>query len=127
MKPFTRADRVGGQIQKNLSAILRKEIKDPRLAHVTITGVKMTRDLRLARIYFVIESTRSSDKQVREEAVQGFASARGYIKRTLAQMLGLRYMPDLTFFYDESFDYGARIDSVLNALKKENGSNNTTN
>jgi len=126
MKPFTRADRVGGQIQKSLSAILWKEIKDPRLAHVTITGVKVTRDLRLARVYFMIESPQSGDKQHREEAIQGFASALGYIKRTLAQMLGLRYMPDLTFFYDESFDYGARIDSVLKALKKENGSDNTT-
>jgi ribosome-binding factor A len=121
MKPFARSDRVSGQIQKILSEILLKKIKDPRLENVSITDVKMSRDLRIARIYFVA----SGNKKSMEEVAEGFKSALGYVKRTLARQLGLRYMPDLKFFYDESFDYGSQIDKVLKAVKADNGPNNT--
>jgi ribosome-binding factor A len=121
MKPFARSDRVSGQIQKVLSEILLKKVKDPRLENARITDVRMSRDLRIARIYFVA----SGNKQSIEEAVEGFKSALGYVKRTLARQLGLRYMPDLKFFFDESFDYGSHIDKVLKAVKADNGPNNT--
>jgi ribosome-binding factor A len=121
MKPFARSDRVSGQIQKILSEILLKKIKDPRLKNASITDVKLSRDLRIARVYFVI----SGNKKNIEEALEGFKSALGYVKRTVARQLGLRYMPDLKFFYDESFDYGSHIDSVLKALKTDNGPNHT--
>ena len=121
MKPFARSDRVGGQIQKILSEILLKKVKDPRLKNASITDVKLSRDLRIARIYFVI----SGNKKNVEEALEGFKSAIGYVKRTVARQMGLRYMPDLKFFYDESFDYGSHIDNVLKALKADNGPNNT--
>jgi ribosome-binding factor A len=121
MKPFARSDRVSGQIQKVLSEILLKKVKDPRLENASITGVRMSRDLRIARIYFVT----SGNKKNIEEALEGFKSAIGYVKRTLARHLGLRYMPDLKFFYDESFDYGSHIDKVLKAVKADNGPNNT--
>ena len=121
MKPFARSDRVGGQIQKILSEILLKKVKDPRLKNASITAVKLSRDLRIARIYFVI----SGNKKNIEAVLEGFNSAVGYVKRTLARQLGLRYMPDLKFFYDESFDYGSHIDNVLKALKADNGPDNT--
>jgi len=121
MKPFARSDRVGGQIQKILSEILLKKVKDPRLKNASITDVKLSRDLRIARIYFVI----SGNKKNIEAVLEGFNSAVGYVKRTLARQLGLRYMPDLKFFYDESFDYGSHIDNVLKALNADNGPNNT--
>jgi ribosome-binding factor A len=56
----------------------------------------------------------------------GFKSALGYVKRTLAHQLGLRYMPDLRFYYDDSFDYGSHIDKVLNSITKDNESINTS-
>lgn len=121
MKPFARSDRVSGQIQKVLSEILLKKVKDPRLENASITDVKMSRDLRIARIYFVAPGNKKS----MEEAEEGFKSALGYVKRTLARQLGLRYMPDLKFFYDESFEYGSQIDKVLKAVKADNGPNNT--
>jgi len=121
MKPFARSDRVGGQIQKILSEILLKKVKDPRLKNASITDVKLSRDLRIARIYFVI----SGNKKNIEAVLEGFNSAVGYVKRTLARQLGLRYMPDLKFFYDESFDYGSHIDNVLKALNADNGPDNT--
>jgi ribosome-binding factor A len=121
MKPFARSDRVGGQIQKVLSDIIHKRVKDPRLEMATITSVKMSRDLRIARIYF---TTSGSNKSV-EEVKEGFKSALGYVKLTLARQLGLRYMPDLRFYYDTSFDYGSKIDKVLKRTNIENGSNHT--
>ena len=117
MKPFARSERVSGHIQKVLSDILKKNIKDPRLEMSTITGVKMSRDLKTARIYFATSGGRKSSK----EAAEGFNSARGYVKRALAQQLGLRYMPELKFFYDESFEYGSRIDKMLKSIETDNG------
>ena len=123
MIPFSRADRVSGLIQEALSDLLRKDIHDPRLKMATITNVKMSPDLKLARIYFSIYG----DSSKAEAAAKGFESARGFIKRTLAPKLGLRYMPDLIFFYDESFDYGSHIESLLKKITTENGRDNQSN
>ena len=117
MIPFSRADRVSVLIQEVLSELLKKNIHDPRLATATISGVKMSRDLRLARIYFTLYG----DSKKSEAAAQGFESARGFIKRSLASRLGLRYMPDLKFFYDESFDYGNQIEQLLEKITTDNG------
>jgi ribosome-binding factor A len=122
MIPFSRADRVGGLIQQVLSDILKKNIRDPRLKMATITGVKVSRDLKQARIYF----TTSGGIQKKGDTINGFSSAHGFIKRILAQELGLKYMPHLKFFYDESIEYGAHIDELIEATKSENGSNHST-
>jgi ribosome-binding factor A len=123
MIPFSRADRIGGLIQEILTEILRKEIRDPRLKMTTITGVTVTRDLKLARIYF----TTSNSKQKKEAATNGFKSARRYIKRMLAQALDLKYMPDIKFCYDESLDYGAHIDELIRLTKLKNGTDRSKN
>lgn len=122
MIPFARSDRVSGLIQKVLSEILQKDIKDPRLKMATITGVDVSRDLKLARIYF----TTPDGEQQKDAAVKGFNSARGYIKRTLAHELGLKYMPDIQFFYDASIEYGAHIDRLIELTKERNGTDSTT-
>lgn len=123
MTSFSRADRVSGLIQATLSDLLNKDIHDPRLKMATITNVKMSPDLKLARVYFSIYG----DSSKAEAAVKGFESARGFIKRTLAPRLGLRYMPDLVFFYDESFDYGSHIERLLKKITTENGRDNQSN
>ncbi len=122
MKPYGRADRVGEQILKEISQLLKHGLKDPRLDDVVVTGVRMTRDLRIARAYFSI----FGDPDRIQQALEGFRSAKGFIKRELAARLGLRYMPDLQFYYDESFDYGERIERILNTIKAENGFDRST-
>jgi ribosome-binding factor A len=112
MTGFSRADRVGGLIQQLLAELLQKDISDPRLQMATITAVKVTKDLRHARIYFAS----AGGKEQSEQTAQGFRSAAGFIKRHLGPRLGLRYMPELEFFYDESFDHGARIDQLLKSI-----------
>ena len=112
MMNFSRADRVSQLIQRELSEILQKETKDPRLKMTTITGVKLSKDLKNAKIYFSIVGA-GRDQQ---EVLKGFQSAHGHIKRTLAGRLELRYMPELHFYYDESFDYGERIEKLLKSV-----------
>lgn len=119
MKPYARRDRVGGQIQKVLTDVLHKKIKDPRLQQAVITGVSMSSDLKSARIYF----TTFGGMIDAGDVADGFASAVGYLKRVLARNLGLRYMPKLTFHHDGSIDYGTHIDNLLKQIENENGNN----
>ena len=123
MISFSRSDRVGGLIQEVLSDILKKEIADPRLQMATITGVKMSADLKLASIYY----STYGDRDAIDAAAQAFNRAHGYIKKKLAQQLELRYMPQLRFFYDESFDYGSRIEKLLKTVSTQNGTNHRSN
>ncbi|PIP42622.1 MAG: ribosome-binding factor A [Desulfobacterales bacterium CG23_combo_of_CG06-09_8_20_14_all_51_8] len=119
-RPFARTNRVGALIHEGLSLLLQKSINDPRLESATITGVKMSTDLKLAKIYFVI-----SDRiATREEAFAGFEKAKGFIKYSLAQTLKLRYMPELHFYYDNSIDYGFHMDSVLKKINDEHTTDN---
>jgi ribosome-binding factor A len=122
MIPFARSDRISGLIQKVLSEILKRDIGDPRLKMATITEVEVSRDLKLARIYF----TTPSDKNKKEAAIKGFRSARGFIKRILAQEIDLKYMPDIKFIYDNSLEYGAHIDELIKSIKIKNGSDHPT-
>ena len=120
-RSFNRADRVGGQVQRVLAELIQKGVSDPRLAQATITGVTLSRDLRIAKVYITTHG--GAEKQA---ILEGFESAKGFIKRELARELGLRYMPDLKFFYDGSFDYGAHIDRVLKSLQTDDEENNPT-
>jgi len=108
---------VSGQIQKMLSELLHKKIKDPRLEMAAITKVVMSADLRIARIYYSTQGTQKN----RQDAQKGFKSSHGYLKRTLAKRLGLRYMPELKFFYDDSYDYGSKIEQLLKTINAEPG------
>ena len=109
MKSVGRQERVAGRIQQELSALIQKRINDPRLEWATVTGVKMTRDLKIARVYYCV----FGEIEKKESVGAAFKQAHGFIKRELAKKLGLRYMPELEFFYDESFDYGQKIETIL--------------
>ena len=122
MKPFARSERVSGHLQRVLSDLLKRKIKDPRLKSATVTGVKMSSDLKHARVYYVADG----DAERREAVAAGFDSARGFVKRTLAQHLGLRYMPEIRFFYDDSLDYGAHIEALLKSIETEDGADSPT-
>jgi ribosome-binding factor A len=112
MKSFSRAEQVGKQIQRGVSDILQKGLQDPRLDMATVTGVKVSQDLRVAYVYYIIYG----DENSRQKAAAGFKSASGFVKRSLAKRLKIKYMPDIRFCYDGSFDYGERIDQLLEQL-----------
>lgn len=83
---------------------------------VTITGVVMSSDLSVAKVYYIV----NGGLRERNDARAGFKRAAGYIKRVLAADLGMKYMPDLRFTYDGSLDYGTAMDRLLEEIKTEN-------
>jgi ribosome-binding factor A len=112
---FKRADRVADLIKQELSSILRREVGDPRIANITVTDVKLTDDLRSARIYFV----ELGKDRLSADVEKGLSKAKGFLKRELGKRLQLRYVPELAFFYDPSFEYGSRIEKLLKEVRKD--------
>jgi ribosome-binding factor A len=110
-----RANRVADLIMAEVSDILLKQVRDPRVQLVTITRVKLTDDLRLAKVFFVEMGKDTCDPQ----AKTGLESATGFFKRELGKRLQLRNVPDLMFMVDESFEYGSRIDRLLAEIRRE--------
>ena len=115
MTNFKRADRVADLIKAEISDILLKRVRDPRIEHVTITGVKMTDDLRSAKVFFVQMGHDTCGK----ETMTGIQKATGFLRRELGIKLQLRYVPDIIFVYDKSFEYGSRIDRLLEEIKEK--------
>lgn len=109
MKPYTRAERISGKIQQTITELLSKKMQDPRIEMATISGVKMTSDLRVAHVYITV----FGDKKRISQALDGFKNSKGFIKKRIAPKLGLKYMPDLKFFYDDSFDKAAHMDELI--------------
>ena len=109
MSNFKRADRVADLIKAELSDIILKQVRDPRIGMVTITGVKVTDDLRFARIYFVEMGKDACDP----ETGKGLEQAKSFMRRELGKRLQLRHVPDIVFELDKSFAYGSRIDRLL--------------
>ena len=107
-----RTVQVGGLLQREISELLVRKIKDPRLDMVTITGVEISPDLKLARVYF----SRFGNSEELRQGLEGLQSAAGFIKRELGQRLKLRHVPDLEFVHDSSFEYGDRIETLLKTL-----------
>ncbi len=120
---YKRSEKVAEAVHEFISGLLVKGLKDPRIGFVTLTGVKLTEDLRLATVYF---SVIGSDDEKRESE-KGLNSAKGFIRKELGKNLRLRYVPDLIFKYDVSLEYGNRIESLLNELNIDKGSDDTEN
>ncbi|RMF84607.1 MAG: 30S ribosome-binding factor RbfA [Nitrospinota bacterium] len=115
MLPFKRADRVGELILEEISAMLIREIKDPRIGFVTLTRVEVSDDLRYAKVYASI----MGDEHTEQQTLQGLQSATRFIQRELGKRLRLRRIPKLTFQRDKSLEYGAYINQMLNTLSRE--------
>ena len=116
MKTYPRSSRIGKKIQRGVSEYLQSSLRDPRLHLVTITDVVMSADLSVARVYYSV----NGGTRERNDARAGFRSASGYIRRSLAAALEMKYMPALKFTYDQSLDYGATVDRLLEEIKTEN-------
>lgn len=106
---FKRADRVSELIMAEMSDIIFRQVKDPRVHAVTITAVKVTEDLRNAKIYFV----EMGKDECSPEIKTGLAKATSFVRRELGKRIQLRCVPEIMFVHDESFGYGSRIDKLL--------------
>ena len=107
--PKYKRQRVNDSVMQEVSLIVR-EVKDPRVGMITVTGADVSGDLKYAKILF---STFDADVK---ETLKGLKSASGFIRSQLAQRLNLRATPELTFVFDNSVSHGAEIASILRTL-----------
>lgn len=110
-----RSNRVGEQMKKELSEIIGRKIKDPRIGFVTVTDVEVTGDLQQATVYISV----LGDQEQRDKTLQGLEKAKGFMRSEIGQRIRLRKTPELFFEFDESVDYGNRIESLISQIKKE--------
>ena len=108
-----RAERVAELLLRELSATLLRELKDPRLSGVTLTSVRVSDDLRHAKVFF---SHLEGAPRARE-VMAGFQRASGFIRREMGHKLGLRYAPEIDFEFDKGIEKAARIDALLRATR----------
>lgn len=107
---FERTERIGAEIQRLLALLIRDEVKDPRLANLTIHEVQVTRDLAHAKVYFTCFPDDEGAKE-QERLLNGRLA--GFLRRRLAQEIRLRAMPQLHFVHDESIARGERLVSLI--------------
>jgi ribosome-binding factor A len=103
--------RVNEAVRAVLSDAITKDLKDPRIGFVTVTGVRTSPDLRHARVYVSV----LGEESVRETTLEGLRSAHGYLQGRIADELSLKRTPALSFEYDPSIDRGMRISELLDA------------
>jgi len=108
-----RPARVADSIKEEIATLLLRKIKDPRIGLATITSVTVTPDLRLARVFF------SCARPESEEVAAGLNSSKGFIRRHLARELGLRYVPELDFRYDQSVERQLEMERILKEIAAE--------
>ena len=114
-----RLTRIGDRIQQELSEMLvRQEISDPRLYGVTITDVKVDRELAFASIY--VSALEGSDRS--KEILKGFESANSYIRKLLSIKIALRSFPKLRFYWDPTPEKADRIEQILASIREEDQS-----
>jgi len=118
-----RPQRVGDLIREVICEMLLRDLNDPRLESVTITEVEVTADLKLATVFFSAMGNRSRE----EASLHGLQSATGYIRKKLGKELRLRYVPDLLFKVDQSFEYGSKIDRLIRTLQEEKNGDSEEN
>jgi ribosome-binding factor A len=114
-----RSNRVGEQMKKELSDIIGRKIKDPRIGFVTVTDVQVTGDLQQAKVYISV----LGDEEQRENTLKGLAKAKGFIRSEVGQRIRLRKTPELIFEWDESMEYGNRINTILHQIQNDSDSN----
>ena len=107
-----KGERVASDMQRELGNILLLEAKDEDFKHVTITDCEVTNDLSFAKIYF----TTTDD---REKVTKDLNNAAGFFRSLLAERLQIRHTPELRFIFDESIEYGQKIEKIIEKLHEE--------
>ncbi len=113
-----RPERVGAEIQAAVGELLsRGDLRDPRIGYITITGVKMSPDLQVARVYWSSLGTEAE----RTETQAGLDAAKGFVRREVTARVKLRVSPEVFFVFDKSVGEGDKIDRLLREVKTKEG------
>ena len=107
-------ERLNSIFVKEISNILQKEIKDPNIKFVTITGCEITNDLSFAKVYFTVLD--DSKKKDIEKALEG---AKGFIRGQISQRVEMRHTPELRFIFDSSIEYGNNIERIIREIHEK--------
>ena len=112
--------RINAEVQRELSEIIRTEVKDPRLAAamVSVVSVEVTPDLKYCKAYISV----LGNQEAKEATIRGLNSAEGYIRRQLARNLNLRNTPEIRFILDESIEYGVNMSKLIDDVAKRDAS-----
>ena len=111
--------RINGEVQKELSNIIRNEIKDPRIHPMTsVMAVEVAPDLKTCKAYISV----LGDKEAKEATIKGLKNAEGYVRRQLAGSLNIRNTPEIRFILDESIEYGVAMSKLIDDVTKKDGS-----
>lgn len=111
MREFKRTDRVADQLQQELAVLIQREVKDPRLGMVTVSGVTVSRDLGYADVYVTLLG--ENDAERIKENLKVLKRAAGFLRSQVARRIKLRHVPELRFHYDESVVRGQRLSSLI--------------
>lgn len=110
-----RAQKLGEDLRQLLSGILAQEIKDPRVGFATITDVKLSPDLRYAKVLVSVLGT----PEEKRETFSALTRAAGFIRRQVGARIRLRYVPEIAFAYDDTIEHGDRMMQLIDEIKKE--------
>ena len=119
-KDFPRARRVADQMQRELSELIRLEVKDPRVGMLTITEIEVTRDMDHAKVFF----TTLGGKPEHDACLEGLQRASGFLRTQLSQRMQLRQVPKLSFVYDHSVERGVQLSQLIETAVAEDRTRN---
>lgn len=114
-----RFKRLEEDFKREVSSIIKNEVKDPRVGFVSIVSIEISRDLRYAKIYISILGNEENVK----ETMTALKNASGFIRREIAHRVQLRHTPEITFIFDDSIAHGAKISKILNEIVPEEEKN----
>lgn len=114
-----RSIRVGDQILKELAELIAQKARDPRVSGVTLTGIRMSSDLKHARVFYSV----MGDAQEIEKIQMGLDSAKGFLKKHLGQRVTLRYIPEIIFQYDPTLEMGNQIEKLFQKIARDESKN----
>ena len=117
MPAGSRPSRIGDQLRAELSDLIARQVHDPGIGFLTITAVKVTPDLQIARVYY----TTLGDEKARRETRRALERAMPFLRRQIGSRLRLKRVPQLEFFFDESIERGDRIEQILHELDAARG------
>ncbi|GGA96383.1 30S ribosome-binding factor RbfA [Macrococcus hajekii] len=109
-----RSERVGEQLKKELSEVINQKMKNPNIGFVTVTEVEVTGDLSQATVYVTV----LGEERERKKSLEALEKSKGFMRSEIAQRMDLRIVPELKFQYDESIDYGNKIEKMIADLNK---------
>ena len=110
-----KTERIANLLMKEISDIIENEIHDEDIKFVTITKVTVTNDLSYAKVYFTV-----LDDEKKNSTLKALNEASKYIRKLLADRIEIRHTPELRFFYDDSIEYGNRIEEKIKEINKTN-------